>query len=57
MILKCLCEQGPKGNQNAIEYQDDQYGKSYRVHNQAKGLNNTIAYRCVICGRKRNARE
>lgn len=42
MILKCNCKN---------KYQDEKYGKDYRVHNPMK-VTGTQAkkYRCTVCG-------
>lgn len=44
MILKCKCNHA---------YQDQIYGNENRIHNKAKGPNNTVEWRCTVCGNVR----
>lgn len=53
MVLSCDCKSSRKGNDRAVRYQDTKYGKGKRVHNKAVGPNNTVVYRCTICGTER----
>jgi hypothetical protein len=43
MIKKCTCEH---------VFQDQKYGKGNRVHNKAKGPNNSVEWRCTVCSKK-----
>jgi len=43
-IIKCKCEH---------EYQDVVYGKGNRVHNQAGSNDSRPAWRCTVCGDKK----
>ena len=42
-VLKCDCKH---------EYQDRAHGPGLRVHNKAQGPNNTVIWRCTVCGRE-----
>jgi len=44
MIKKCSCKH---------EFQDKQYGDKMRVHNKCKGVRTNIAWRCTVCGNKK----
>ena len=44
MIKKCECKHS---------YQDKKYGEQMRIHNRAKGPNNTILWRCTVCGKEK----
>lgn len=44
-IIACKCQH---------EFQDKQYGKGMRVHNEAKSkIASSPAYRCTVCGDKK----
>jgi len=34
-------------------YQDEKYGKGYRVHNIGTGKDAKPIYRCTVCGKER----
>lgn len=40
-LLRCTCQHA---------YQDQQYGKGMRVHNEAKVENEQVTWRCTVCG-------
>lgn len=44
MIKKCTCKH---------EFQDEKYGKGYRVHNKTANKE-TSTYRCTVCKTERS---
>lgn len=46
MIQKCNCRH---------EFQDSRYGTGNRVHNESRGKNKELVYRCTVCGDEKSS--
>lgn len=51
-VLYCGCTDGVGGNRQGVAYQDAQFGKGHRVHNQTS-KEKPETYRCTICLKER----
>lgn len=55
MIIRCFCTADSRGSTVGAKFQDETYGRYFRVHNPCFKDGKSQSFRCTVCGQTKTA--